>query len=154
MRIPSAYSGTVGHKPTYGLVPYTGAFPIEQTIDHVGPITRTVADAALVLSVIAGPDGLDPRQPRDLVPDDYVGALARGAEGMRIGVVSGGLRAPELRARGRRRGARAVSTSCAAPGLTAEEVVDPVARARRTHLGRHRDRGRDERRWSTATATA
>ena len=47
VRIPSAYSGTVGHKPTYGLVPYTGAFPIELTIDHLGPITRTVADAAL-----------------------------------------------------------------------------------------------------------
>ena len=49
VRIPSAYTGIVGHKPTYGLVPYTGAFPIEQTIDHVGPMTRTVADAALVL---------------------------------------------------------------------------------------------------------
>ena len=54
VRIPSAYSGTVGHKPTYGLVPYTGAFPIELTIDHLGPITRTVADAALMLGVIAG----------------------------------------------------------------------------------------------------
>ena len=51
VRIPSAYSGTVGHKPTHGLVPYTGAFPIELTIDHLGPITRTVADAALVLGV-------------------------------------------------------------------------------------------------------
>src|SRR5690606_23615831 len=87
VRIPAAYSGIVGHKPTFGLVPYTGAFPIEQTIDHIGPMTRTVADAALMLSVLAGPDGLDPRQPRDLVPDDYVGALARGAEGMRVGVV-------------------------------------------------------------------
>ena len=37
VRIPSSFSGTVGHKPTHGLVPYTGAFPIEQTIDHVGP---------------------------------------------------------------------------------------------------------------------
>jgi amidase len=94
VRIPSAYSGTVGHKPTHGLVPYTGAFPIEQTIDHVGPITRTVTDAALMLSVIAGPDGLDPRQPRDLVPDDYVAALARGAEGLRVGVVTEGFAHP------------------------------------------------------------
>ncbi len=53
VRIPSAYSGTVGHKPTHGLVPYTGAFPIEQTIDHLGPMTRTVADAARMLSVLA-----------------------------------------------------------------------------------------------------
>ncbi len=62
IRIPSSFCGTVGHKPTFGLVPYTGAFPIEQTIDHLGPIARTVADAALMLSVLAGPDGLDPRQ--------------------------------------------------------------------------------------------
>ena len=62
VRIPSSFCGTVGHKPTYGLVPYTGAFPIENTLDHLGPITRTVRDAALLLSVLAGPDGLDPRQ--------------------------------------------------------------------------------------------
>ncbi|MGQ0576829.1 MAG: amidase [Pseudonocardia sp.] len=90
VRIPSAYSGIVGHKPTWGLVPYTGAFPIEQTIDHVGPMTRTVADAALMLNVMAGPDGLDPRQPRDLVPDDYVAALGRDASGLRVGVVTEG----------------------------------------------------------------
>jgi amidase len=94
IRIPSSYTGIVGHKPTYGLVPYTGAFPIEQTIDHVGPMTRTVADAALVLNVIAGPDGLDPRQPRDLVPDDYVAALSRGAAGLRVGVVTEGFGHP------------------------------------------------------------
>jgi len=45
VRIPSSWCGTVGHKLTHGLVPYTGAFPIEFTIDHLGPITRTVADA-------------------------------------------------------------------------------------------------------------
>ncbi|PSJ19470.1 amidase, partial [Halomonas sp. ND22Bw] len=42
IRIPAAFCGVVGHKPTFGLVPYTGAFPIERTIDHLGPITRTV----------------------------------------------------------------------------------------------------------------
>ena len=77
VRIPSAYSGTVGHKPTFGLVPYTGAFPIEQTIDHLGPITRTVADAALMLDVIAGPDGFDPRQPAGLVAAPYYAARCR-----------------------------------------------------------------------------
>ncbi|MCX6462339.1 MAG: amidase family protein, partial [Pseudonocardiales bacterium] len=46
IRMPASWSGIVGHKPTWGLVPYTGAFPIEQSIDHVGPMTRTVADAA------------------------------------------------------------------------------------------------------------
>jgi amidase len=94
IRMPASWSGIVGHKPTHGLVPYTGAFPAEQTIDHVGPMTRTVADAALVLGVIAGPDGQDPRQPRDLVPDDYVAALARSAEGLRVGVVTEGFGHP------------------------------------------------------------
>src|SRR4029077_11805443 len=77
VRIPSSWCGTVGHKPTHGLVPYTGAFPIEFTIDHLGPITRTVADAALRLNVIAGRDGWAPRQPADLRPEDYVAALGQ-----------------------------------------------------------------------------
>ncbi len=90
VRIPASYSGIVGHKPTFGLVPYTGAFPIEQTIDHLGPMTRTVADAALVLSVLAGRDGEDPRQPHDLRPQDYLAALGRDVAGMRVGVVQEG----------------------------------------------------------------
>ena len=94
IRMPASYSGIVGHKPTHGLVPYTGAFPIEQTIDHVGPMTRTVPDAALVLSVIAGPDGQDPRQPRDLVPQNYLEAISQGADGLRVGVVGEGFGHP------------------------------------------------------------
>ncbi|GAA4879882.1 amidase [Actinomycetospora straminea] len=90
IRIPAANCGLVGHKPTWGLVPYTGAFPIEATVDHVGPMTRTVHDAALMLSVIAGRDGRDPRQPADLVPDDYLAALDAGARGLRVGVVREG----------------------------------------------------------------
>ena len=49
-------------KPTWGLVPYTGIMPIELTLDHTGPMTATVADNALMLEVLAGADGLDPRQ--------------------------------------------------------------------------------------------
>ncbi|WP_281689884.1 amidase [Pseudonocardia thermophila] len=94
IRIPSAYCGTVGHKPTHGLVPYTGGFPIEQSIDHLGPITRTVADAALMLSVIAGRDGLDPRQPDVVEVQDYVGALAEPVSGLRIGVLQEGFGHP------------------------------------------------------------
>ncbi len=90
IRMPASYTGIVGHKPTHGLVPYTGAFPIEQTIDHLGPMTRTVADAALMLSVIAGRDGQDPRQPRDLETQDYRAALDQGAEGLRVGVLTEG----------------------------------------------------------------
>jgi amidase len=124
VRIPSAYSGTVGHKPTHGLVPYTGAFPIEQTIDHLGPITRSVADAALMLSVMAGPDGLDPRQPRDLVPADYVGALSAPASGVRVGVLAEGFGHPNSEPEVDE-SVRAAVATLAEAGLTVEDVSVP-----------------------------
>ena len=62
IRMPSSFSGVYGMKPTHGLVPYTGIMPIEIYIDHTGPMTATVSDNALLLEVIAGPDGYDPRQ--------------------------------------------------------------------------------------------
>lgn len=89
VRIPSAFCGTVGMKPTHGLVPYTGAMPIEATIDHLGPITANVADNALLLELIAGEDHLDPRQ-IGVRTDDYTKAIDRGIQGMRIGVVKEG----------------------------------------------------------------
>jgi amidase len=95
IRIPSCWCGTYGLKPTYGLVPYTGVFPIELTLDHVGPIAASVSDVALLLSAIAGEDGLDPRQ-REVRVGDYRGALERGVEGMRIGVVAEGFALPSL----------------------------------------------------------
>ncbi|MFC5061260.1 amidase [Actinomycetospora atypica] len=95
IRMPAANCGLVGHKPTWGLVPYTGAFPIEASIDHLGPITRTVTDAALMLSVIAGADGHDPRQPTGIAADDYLGALSRDAAGLRVGVLREGFGLPE-----------------------------------------------------------
>ena len=52
IRIPSSWCGIVGLKPTHGLVPYTGAIPIEPTLDHLGPMARTVHDCALLLEVI------------------------------------------------------------------------------------------------------
>jgi urea ABC transporter ATP-binding protein UrtE len=89
IRIPSSNCGVYGMKPTHGLVPYTGAMPIEQTIDHLGPVTNTVADNALLLEVLAGEDGLDPRQYKPTVYS-YTEALGRGAHGMRIGVLTEG----------------------------------------------------------------
>ncbi len=89
IRIPSSFCGCYGMKPTYGLVPYTGVMPIENTIDHTGPITQNVADNALFLEVLAGEDGLDPRQYAPQV-DKYTAALNRGAGGLRIGVVKEG----------------------------------------------------------------
>jgi amidase len=94
IRIPSSFCGTVGHKPTYGLVPYTGAFPIENTLDHLGPITRTVPDAALMLAVLAGPDGLDPRQRTSPPAQDYLAGLDDGVDGMTVGVLTEGFAIP------------------------------------------------------------
>ncbi|MBN8869862.1 MAG: amidase [Solirubrobacterales bacterium] len=62
IRIPASWCGCVGHKPTFGLVPYTGVFPIEMTLDSVGPMGKDVTAVARLLEVLAGPDGLDPRQ--------------------------------------------------------------------------------------------
>jgi amidase len=92
IRIPASWSGLVGLKPTYGLVPYTGAMMIEMTLDHLGPMARTVENVARLLSVISGPDGLDPRQsdvPDDFVRD-YMSAIGKGCKGVKIGVVKEG----------------------------------------------------------------
>lgn len=89
IRIPASWCGLVGMKPTHGLVPYTGVMPIEATIDHAGPMTATVADNALLLEVIAGEDGLDPRQ-YNVRTDRYTAALGKGAAGLRIGVLAEG----------------------------------------------------------------
>jgi amidase len=93
IRMPGSYSGCYGMKATHGLVPYTGVMPIEATIDHAGPMTTTVADNALLLEVIAGADGLDPRQYNVRV-DKYTAALGRGVAGLRIGVLTEGFRHP------------------------------------------------------------
>src|SRR5262249_37938500 len=60
LRIPASYCGIVGFKPTYGRVSKRGVVPLSWTLDHVGPLSRTVEDVALLLSVIAGYDELDP----------------------------------------------------------------------------------------------
>jgi amidase len=93
IRIPASNCGVYGMKPTHGLVPYTGTMPIEQTIDHLGPITNNVSDNALLLEVLAGEDGLDPRQYKPKTYS-YTEALGRGAQGMRIGILSEGFAHP------------------------------------------------------------
>lgn len=125
VRIPSAFCGTVGHKPTHGLVPYTGAFPIEATLDHLGPITRTVHDAALMLSVLAGPDGKDPRQPAGITVADYVGALRQTVAGLRIGVVSQGFGIPDVSEPGVDDAVRAAIARLAEAGATVSELSLP-----------------------------
>ena len=85
IRIPAALCGVVGLKPTYGRVSRFGVFPEAWTLDHVGPMTRTVRDAALVLDVISGHDPRDPSSLR-LPPTSTADALRDGCAGMVIGV--------------------------------------------------------------------
>jgi len=94
IRMPSAYCGIYGLKPTWGLVPYSGVMPIELTLDHVGPMTATVADNALLLEVLAGPDGLDPRQGQAPPPVRYTDALGKSITGLKVGVLKEGFEAP------------------------------------------------------------
>ncbi len=94
IRIPSSMCGVYGMKPTHGLVPYTGIMPIERTIDHVGPVTDNVTDNALFLEVLAGPDGLDPRQ-SGAEGNSYTKALGGGCSGLSIGILREGFERPE-----------------------------------------------------------
>jgi amidase len=95
IRIPAAWSGIVGLKPTHGLVPYTGICALEASIDHVGPMGATVEDVARLLTAIAGPDGLDPRQPATIPSVDYLAATKEGLRGLRVGLVVQGFGRPE-----------------------------------------------------------
>lgn len=89
IRIPASYCGVYGFKPTFGLVPYTGIASLEASIDHCGPISRTVRDNALLLDAIAGVDGLDERQGLSLTTP-CIAALDLGVHGLRIGILSEG----------------------------------------------------------------
>src|SRR4029078_4555185 len=80
IRMPSSFSGTYGMKPTHGLVPYTGIMPIEGFVDHTRPMTKAVYQSALLLEVLAGPDGYDPRQ-YNVKTHDYTKALEGGIKG-------------------------------------------------------------------------
>lgn len=85
IRVPAALCGTVGLKPTYGRVSTHGDFPLAWSLGHVGPITRTVTDAAVTLQAIAGHDPRDPASADTPVPDFRAG-LESGVAGLVIGV--------------------------------------------------------------------
>ena len=86
IRNPASACGIVGLKPTYGLVSRRGVFPLAFTLDHVGPLTRSVADSALMLAVIAGHDPLDPGSAA-ASPGRYEAGLESGVRGRRIGFI-------------------------------------------------------------------
>jgi aspartyl-tRNA(Asn)/glutamyl-tRNA(Gln) amidotransferase subunit A len=87
IRIPAALCGVVGMKPTFGRVSKHGVFPLSWTLDHVGPLTRTVEDNALLLNALAGYDPNDPYSANG-EPEDFARYLRRGVRGAVIGVPS------------------------------------------------------------------
>jgi aspartyl-tRNA(Asn)/glutamyl-tRNA(Gln) amidotransferase subunit A len=87
VRSPASACAIVGTKPTYGLVSRRGVFPLAFTLDHVGPMTRTVADNALMLGALAGYDPRDPASARLAGRCDYMTTLDQGVRGLRIGFV-------------------------------------------------------------------
>src|SRR5579872_6336084 len=85
IRQPASFCGVVGLKPTYGRVSRYGLIAFASSLDHIGPFTKTVKDAALVLRVIAGRDPMDATSADTPVPD-YVAELGKGVRGLRLGV--------------------------------------------------------------------
>jgi aspartyl-tRNA(Asn)/glutamyl-tRNA(Gln) amidotransferase subunit A len=87
IRIPAAYCGVVGLKPTFGRVSVHGVCPLSPSLDHVGPLARSVADTAILLGAIAGHDPLDPSSLADPAID-YRAGLTDQVRGLRIGIVA------------------------------------------------------------------
>jgi aspartyl-tRNA(Asn)/glutamyl-tRNA(Gln) amidotransferase subunit A len=86
IRGPASMCGIVGHKPTYGLVSRGGVLAMDWSLDHVGPMTRSVWDSAAILQAIAGHDPADPGSLHGPVPD-FMAGLERGARGIRLGLL-------------------------------------------------------------------
>lgn len=133
IRMPAAYTGIYGLKPTHGLVPYTGLLPLHPAIDHCGPMAGSVRDAALLLAVLAGYDGLDPRMspetPLRAAVAPYHELLDAAVEARRCA----GLWTPTTAARGLRVGlvkeAWSSSATAAAVGPGPQPLSDEVAAA-------------------------
>ena len=85
IRGPASWCGTVGIKPTYGRVSRRGVFPLSWTLDHCGPLTGSVEDAAIAMQVLAGHDPAD-HASADVPVPDYTAALQQGVAGLRIGI--------------------------------------------------------------------
>ena len=84
IRLPATFCGIVGLKPTYGVISRRGVVPLSFTLDHAGPLTRSVEDCALAMQVLAGHDPGDPGSAREAVPD-YSADLRKGVAGLTIG---------------------------------------------------------------------
>ncbi len=126
IRIPASFCGVVGLKPTHGLVPYTDILGIDPTIDHIGPMARSAADAALLLEVIADPVPAD-SDPGGARTGAYTAALGKGVAGLKIGVVKEGFGWEASEADVDQAVRRAVDTLGGA-GARVEEISIPIHR--------------------------
>lgn len=86
IRVPAAFSGITGLKPTGGLISKYGCVPLSYTMDHIGPMARTARDCALLLTALAGPDPRDDATVEAPQSNDYAAALTGDLNGMRIGI--------------------------------------------------------------------
>lgn len=136
IRLPASWCGTLGLKPTRGLVPYTGVVGMDRSLDYVGPLTNDATTMAEVMDVIAGPHWSDPRQCGHGADLDFAGACAAATtdlSGLRIGVVEEGFSwvDEEIVPDGTRETAdatRAAIERFAALGATVESVSIPEHR--------------------------
>lgn len=124
IRMPASFCGIVGMKPTHGLVPYTGIVPIEIYVDHTGPMTATVADNALMLEVLAGPDGYDSRQIGCRIAA-YTEALGKSVSGMKVAILTEGFQQPGAEEAVNAKVCEAADR-LAALGITVDEVSIPM----------------------------
>jgi aspartyl-tRNA(Asn)/glutamyl-tRNA(Gln) amidotransferase subunit A len=88
IRIPASLCGVVGLKATFGRISLRGIFPLSWNLDHAGPLTRSVRDAAILLQVLAGYDALDPVS-ADVPVDDYLAGLDDGVKGWKVALADG-----------------------------------------------------------------
>ncbi len=126
VRSPASWCGVVGLRPTWGRVSRHGSFPLCWSMDTPGPVTRTVADTALLLQVIAGHDPSDPLSSARDVPD-YVASLGAGVRGVRIGVIRELVQSPDTEV-DVRSGVTAAVGALADLGAVVEEISLPLIR--------------------------
>ena len=127
IRTPSCWCGVYGLKPTWGLVPLTGAMPISYAVDHCGPMCNSTENLAKLLTVIAGQDPLDPRT-TIAKKQDYMKALGQGVKGMKIGILKEGFGHPGASDKETDKKVRDAILSFKKLGATVEEVSVPMHR--------------------------
>ena len=124
IRGPAAWCGLAGIKPTYGRVSRRGVFPLSWTLDHCGPLSRSVEDSAIVLGVIAGHDPLD-HASADVPVSDYLGGLDQGVAGLRIGIPRAFFAGAPVATRDVLAGIDRTADQLRAAGATVEDVTLP-----------------------------